>query len=234
MTENSNAIKTAVHLNNQAVDHIMVDRNYEEAISLLENALHVPRNIMAQAEYHESYSHGPMNTTLEKCMKQSPQPYDSTSDGDSVFVYKRGIYVPTDVPLCFHSSVLLSVAITFNLALAHQLAASNSLSSTKRIRFLSKATKLYELAHNLHCCGELDSVSFTMACVNNLGVIHKDLSDHETAEKCFWHLLSTLMFIVDSRDSQEDDVLGINDNGLEGFLRNATERLIQQATAPAA
>lgn len=225
-----NCIKSAAHLNNQAVDYIMRDRSYEKAILLLENALHGSRRIMAHTESHEKVFYGAMHTKLEECMQPSPLLCDKTSDGEKAFVYKRGIYVPTDIPLCFHSSVLLSVAVTFNLALAHQLAASTSLSSSKRNQFLSKATKLYELAHNLHCCGELDSISFTMACVNNLGVIHRDLSDHETAEKCFWHLLSTIMFVVDSRD----DVGGINDNGLEGFLRNATERLVQFAPAPAA
>jgi hypothetical protein len=234
MTDASIEIKIAVNLNNQAVDLIMVDQNYEEAMLLLETALHIPRRIMSQADHHKGFSCEATNISLDECMHQSPPLDDKMSDGDSVFVYRRGIYVPANIQRNFHSSVLVSVAVTFNLALAHHLAASNLSQSNKRDRLLNKATKLYELAHNLHSCGDLDSISFTLACVNNLGVIHDDLRDHETAEKCFWHLLSTLMFVVDSRDTRDNEASAVNGNGLDGFLRNATERLIEHSTAAAA
>jgi tetratricopeptide (TPR) repeat protein len=90
---------------------------------------------------------------------------------------------------------------------------------------LQRAAKLYELAFKMQRDAQLDNnVLFTMAALNNLGVIHHQLENKETATKCFEQVLSTVMFMV---DCGEAEVCG----HLDGFLHNV---VFETCSAPAA
>lgn len=89
-------------------------------------------------------------------------------------------------------------------------------------------SKLYELALNLQCDENLDSILFVLACVNNLGQLHRSVGDEVTADKCFGHLLATLMLAVVNCDESERST-----TCMPGFFENATEKL-RSKTATAA
>ena len=148
------------------------------------------------------------------------------SPADDTFLYDHGIMIPSNLPICYESSVLLSVAIIFNLALAYQLAASNNVD--KKARYLRKASKLYELAHDLQCDEGLDSVLLIAACVNNLGAIFRSSGDERMTGKYFDHLLATVMFITVNGDESARCPC------ISGFMMNATEKLRHNNAAPAA
>ena len=148
------------------------------------------------------------------------------SPADDTFLYDHGIMIPSNLPICYESSVLLSVAIIFNLALAYQLAASRNVD--KKARYLRKASKLYELAHDLQCDEGLDSVLLIAACVNNLGAIFRSTGDERMTGKYFDHLLATIMFITVNGDESARCPC------IASFMMNATEKLRQDNAAPAA
>eukprot|EP00529_Nitzschia_sp_RCC80_P029554 CAMPEP_0113509578 /NCGR_PEP_ID=MMETSP0014_2-20120614/37656_1 /TAXON_ID=2857 /ORGANISM="Nitzschia sp." /LENGTH=308 /DNA_ID=CAMNT_0000405429 /DNA_START=123 /DNA_END=1049 /DNA_ORIENTATION=+ /assembly_acc=CAM_ASM_000159 len=148
------------------------------------------------------------------------------SHADSTFLYDHGIMIPSNLPICYESSVLLSVAIIFNLALAYQLAASKNVD--KKSRYLRKASKLYELAHDLQCDEGLDSVLLIAACVNNLGAIFRSSGDEKMTGKYFDHLLATIMFVTVNGDESARCPC------IAGFIMNATEKLRHNNAAPAA
>jgi tetratricopeptide (TPR) repeat protein len=221
----SSDAKLTVKLNNTSAA-LISSGDYDRAISRLHNAL-----VLANKQVLEnaSESHGsPLDVTLDRCMAQSPLTCDDGNDKTerSLFLYQHAIYLPNDAPLCYRTSVLVSVIIIFNLALAHQLLAAKK-QSNKRSKYLRKAAKLYALAHSLyHEKNDFeDSVVFSLASVNNLGLIYHELHDMRTAELCFQRLLSTLMFLVDCGEG--------NVSQFEGFFQN-THLVVQGNTAAAA
>jgi tetratricopeptide (TPR) repeat protein len=222
MNFNSKANLT-MELNNSAVSLISVGK-YEEAVATLAKALHSSKKGMADAE---DDANEPLRMAcLDQCMAHSPKINDVSDSDDSekkVYIYRQAICIPQDTSCCYDSAVLSSVIIIFNLALAYQLAAGDS---DKPSRYLRKAAKLYELAYNLHNEENFESATFIMACINNLGLIHEELQDTITAQKCFQHVLSTLMFLVDCG--------GTNGSQLEGFFRNTSHLICQKTTAAAA
>ncbi|KAG7348575.1 tetratricopeptide repeat protein [Nitzschia inconspicua] len=107
----------------------------------------------------------------------------------------------------YETMVEASVAVMFNLALAHHL---NSILGNKDdssqqqhrtqglsySRTLAQATALYELAFTVQMQEKTDiDVEFAMAIVNNLGHAHRLMGDDEKADRCFRHLLTTIMFL---------------------------------------
>jgi hypothetical protein len=74
-----------------------------------------------------------------------------------------------------------------------------------------------------------NNVMFTMAAMNNLGVIYLQLEDRETASKCFQSLLSTVMFLVDCGAAKV-----CCDEDLDGYLCNVTNLVLGWSFAAAA
>jgi hypothetical protein len=121
-------------------------------------------------------------------------------------MYKQVIRIPVNVESHYRAAVMVSSMIIFNLALAHQLP---SMVRDNRETALRKAAKLYELSFKMQRDEFFDSnTMFTLAIVNNLGPIHHQLDDKETASKCFEHLLSTLMFLINCGDGHATNVDG--------------------------
>jgi tetratricopeptide (TPR) repeat protein len=220
MNFNSEATLT-MELNNSAVS-LISSGVYEEAIANLAKALNSSKKFMAQT----NDANEPLGmASLDQCMVQSPKINDVSENDDSEkkdYLYRRAICIPL-TSCCYETAVLSSVIIIFNLALAYQLAAGDS---DKRSRYLRKAAKLYELAYSLHSEENFESATFIMACINNLGLIYDELHDTITAQKCFQHVLSTLMFLVDCG--------GTNGSQLDGFFRNTSHLICKMPTAAAA
>jgi tetratricopeptide (TPR) repeat protein len=221
----SSDTKLTVKLNNTSVA-LISSGEYGRAISRLSKALVLANKRVLE---NSSESHGSLDVTLDRCMAQSPLTDDDGNDESerSLFLYQRAIYLADGMPFCYRTSVLASVIIIFNLALAHQLDAMKQPSKRSR-KCLKKAAKLYELAHSIyHENNDFEeSAVFVLASVNNLGLIYQELHDTNTAQKCFQHLLSTLMFLVDCGEG--------NVSEFEGFFRNTSHLIVKETTAAAA
>jgi tetratricopeptide (TPR) repeat protein len=129
---------------------------------------------------------------------------------DQSYVFEDLILIPEQLENpTYRSYAQLSFILVFNLALTNHLSAIENGMSRQR---LTEALALYELASAIQVQEELQlSVLHTMAIVNNLSQIHKELDDREKAEECFDNLLSSAMFLVSTGESCEQ---------LNGFLAN--------------
>jgi hypothetical protein len=139
---------------------------------------------------------------------------------------------------CYEPWVEASVAIMFNLALAHHLNSifgsplssidgGGALTST-----LDQTITLYELAYTVHMQEDSEiSVEFTMAIINNLGHAHKFKGDEEKSNQCFRHLLSTILFLQSYGQSNSHIH---NNNCTEQFVYSIAHLIFQKNAAPAA
>jgi hypothetical protein len=185
-------------------------------------------------------------TSLDECMLAKRSVHDKQekelSDEDAVdqqgccYVSSRAIHTPVSSmeETTYHSSVMVSVVAIFNIALAHHLAAAmlDKENKVRRSQLLRKAAKLYELAHNMQREEEwMENTSlFTMAIVNNLGLIYRCLDESETSGKCFQQLLSTLMFFTDcGLENHQRDV-----RAFAGFFRNTSNLIFHCSSGAAA
>ena len=194
---------------------------------------------------------------------------DSADENDSIngYTHKTPILVtPTIIHGGLDMGPILSLIITFNLALSNHLKVLQLVSSkhgkdiATRER-LGKVLRLYELAYqwehecyntrtersNDECHDEnqtpqhaqegngtastdstpaehqdresttacvannCSSLRFDMIVCNNLGQIHRMTNNYSKQEKCFQHLLSILMFVVDWQRGQGNSSEDLND-----------------------
>jgi hypothetical protein len=136
---------------------------------------------------------------------------------NSWFVYRKPIFVNKDCIEGMHfMGATLSIIILFNLALAHHLKAiaGTSTTNTTSYKLLLQALQLYKLAYQLHVDiihhsqqqqqpssqdnKGATSLRLTMIIFNNLGDIHRITGDKEKHIMCLQHLLTLIMFILDS------------------------------------
>jgi tetratricopeptide (TPR) repeat protein len=238
-----NNIQLAVELNNQAAA-LIGNGQFEYSIPALTSALKASKNeIIDFADEQDQQNGAPIKqTSLDECMlaKQSSvqDEQEELSGDDGVdqgcYVYNRPIHIPAssieETSSTYHSSVMVSVVAIFNLALAHHLTAMEE----NKVNLLRKAAKLYELAHNMQREEEWmgNTSLFTMAIINNLGMIYRCLDESETSGKCFQQLLSTLMFFTDCGGLEENqrDVLP----AFAGFFRNTSNLIFHCSSAAAA
>jgi tetratricopeptide (TPR) repeat protein len=160
------------------------------AIVSFSNALQAFKTIMDRSpvEYHEQ----PLNTTLDQCMAGRRISHGIGSEVDEssepFMMYRQAVYVPVEIECSFRASALISTMIIYNLALAHQLLAVTH--KKKEQLLLSKAAKLYEYGLNLQRAEDFESnILFTLATMNNLGLIHQQLNAMDQAKNCFEHCL---------------------------------------------
>lgn len=146
--------------------------------------------------------------------------------GQSGFVFKEPIMVLPQslIQPGYTFYVKLSFIQLYNLALSHHLCA---LSKTNPEPFLRKALALYELAYTIHVSEDIElTILQSMAIVNNLGHLHKELDDLDKSRQCFENLLTTLMFVKDCGEQDSNHML-------DGFLSNVMP-LILVGSKPAA
>ena len=119
-----------------------------------------------------------------------------------------------------------SFAILFNLALAHHLAGMECPESRKGK--LRKALRLYEFAYSIQVQEDIQlQIKYTLGMVNNLGHIQELLGDHQKAHQCFQHLLSTLMYVLEGGEANEDGKWDI-------FLHNVSHLILRESALAAA
>lgn len=154
------------------------------------------------------------------------QPSTDKNDDDEEmdeFVYQDPIRIPKEaIRNSYQFNTAMSIMLIFNLALAHQLYAFED-ETFSRHMMLEKSAKLYECAYSLLLQQNFESnLLFVLATVNNLGQVHRSLDQSgESATKCFEHLLSILMFLVDSDQGEKTPYF-------EGFLRSTSHLVLQK------
>lgn len=234
----------AQKLNNRAAHCIEIGQ-FDVAVNSLVKALKIsqePRDDLTSTGT-ESYTCPCQYCSLDYCMTHSQQiPCQATQSitndldckSDSVsgggYIYRRPIRVaPQSIEEGHSMAVVLPLILTFNLALAHHLNAIES-QCVDRSK-LQRVLKLYELAYRWQIEEEdvqAESLRFTMVIANNLGEIHRLVSNREKHQKCLEHLLSTLMFMVDCHEIES------NVMDMDGFLRNTAELILNSRCAGAA
>jgi tetratricopeptide (TPR) repeat protein len=223
-------IQFAIELNSQGVT-LIENGKFESAIPILSAALKASKEDVSGSPVDEDIVMHPKRTSLDECMVPSSRPHstdvDQSSASDGQYVYGSCIQIPSSIKAnCYESGIpLVSVAIIFNLALAHQLLAESMDQSDK---LLNTAVKLYELAYTLQREECMENTSFfCLATINNLGLIFKCLNKSESAAICFQQLLSMLMFLVDCGASKQV-------SEYDGFFRNTSHLIFNHKIAAAA
>lgn len=215
--------RVAISLSNSAV--VFMERaEYNAAIGTLSHSLKFCNIIMDEAHDFSA----PMTATLDGCMEASRSSHGGTRlhTGER-YLYQQAVRIPLDMGSSYHSCVMISTLVTFNLALAYQLnGTSKATNPTEVPIMLRKAAKLYELAFGMQQAEGFDNNTlFTLATVNNLGLIHSQLNDRPAADQCFEYLLSTLMYLTDC--SKGSDLF-------DEFFCNASALTPNSESAPAA
>jgi len=169
-------------------------------------------------------------------------------DGFNGFVYKRPLLVNKKcIEEMHYMGITLSLIILLNLALAYHLKATTiGPYLNKNLRVLEQALQLYELAYQLNVkhqasmtmnsCDEyydanstasrsIGSLRFTMIVSNNLGEIHRFIGSKEKQTMCLQHLLSIIIYMVDSK-------LGVMDSKeMDGFYDNVSPLMLNDICA---
>jgi hypothetical protein len=208
---------------------------YNTAIQGFSFALKTYQQVMNEADDEIPQ---PVKTNLNQCMVKSGLALADCRkeaccviDSDQQYMYRQAIHIPLDIESTYEASVIVSSMIIFNVALAHHLSVLATSDKKRQSKKLHKATTLYEMAYDLQGRNKQveNNVMFTMAAMNNLGVICLQMEDRETASKCFQCLLSTVMFLVDCGAAKV-----CCDEDLDGFLRNVTNLVSGSSFAAAA
>ena len=235
----------SIDLNEAGVAMIKAGR-YDRAGLFLTNALRRFRLLGDKMNKYEE-SDGPIldQWILQKERTNHLTKYEMKRLGEerssSRSIYKEPITVPKHTATV--SFAAMSSCIIFNLALTEHLSAESittSSSNNKKNRQeksrrqlkLKKASKLYELAYNAqheYTLDEKPNIYFTMAIVNNLGLIHRDLNEFDTSNHYFDQLTKMLMFVVDNSRDNMGMLMMQEDRNLEVFFRNAFSTSIKES-----
>lgn len=212
--------KLAIRMNNEGVRRI-TSGEIPQAIKNLTFALNMCKESMG---YESNFETEHCTMSLDQIMERSEAMYSPDNlRTKKCYLYHQAIYIPVEVSYEYHLNLPVSTIIIFNLALAQQLAETHS---NRECNPLIKAARLYNLAFNMQR-EELrgDNIYFTLATVNNLGVIYRQLGDETAANNCFEQLLSILMLVLDYGESSRC---------LEVFIYNATSTMSKNGNAAAA
>jgi hypothetical protein len=193
----------------------MMDQEYEEDDANTSAAM--------SARARQQKYRLPIHLTLDRTiMAQYPSCVDDKQEKgvhhQTTNMYGRAIPIndtkgDCSLPFNYETHVFVTTIINFNLALAHQLAAavasandSKNTSTTSTTRhYLKRAAMLYRIAHKMALEEESESMTlFSMACMNNTGLIYQALGDTKSSRKFFKLLLSTLMLLVVSGGGNND------------------------------
>ena len=194
--------KISADLNNHAVVLIR-GKKYNGAIKTLCKALEKYRILISSqslSENDESMS----NISLHTCVQQSEYIQQQThilqdeANDQSLYIHRQPLCIPKGLGKNYEETTMASALVIFNLALAHQvLAEEESMDGQSRRKLLKKAGKLFQCALNMSIDEELDSssFSFTLAAMNNMGIIYYQLDENEAATNCFERLMSIIVYL---------------------------------------
>ena len=154
---------------------------------------------------------------------------DNNDDNNIMFVYQNPIVARWTIISIDHYDQL-SYAAMYNLALAYHLKyVDDDGDNNKDKSYLVKARCLYEYSHSALVNQNVGVPPIHLvALTNNLGHCNARLGNHEKADACLNHLLTTLMYLVERGDS---NILG---KSLDGFITMAYTVIAKSNPAPAA
>jgi hypothetical protein len=200
--------------NNNSGANNMERGDYGSALKSLTIAFHTFRRTYNKNKKWIDRQNAPTTLNVDELMRKTP----FCNDNEDVVVYNHPVYIPAMMGPTAESCCLYSSIITFNLALANHLLATE----TKNQSILTNAVRLYKFGIGLERIRGRYSVSpfFLMAILNNLGQIYRtDEDEQENSEKCFRQLLSMLMYLVQVKAAKPSD--------LEMFIGNTSFGLSQ-------
>ena len=158
-------------------------------------------------------------------------------------VHQSPIELPMDDEIAMVTSVQ-SVAVLFNLAMAFHLLGMQQLQQQQgqqanAATTIQNAIHVYELCYEMMGSEEMNvGLYFLMCLANNLGHCHALLGDEEKAQKCFEHLLSMQMYLMDAEaTSGGGENKNVGDqlvSSCEGFLQNTSHLILSDCCASAA
>merc|ERR1712085_160993 len=138
--------------------------------------------------------------------------HTNEDDYDDDVVDELSLYSPEFFSK-FLMIVMYNLALTLHLhalslSASVQSSSSNNSSSTTTattIKYIKKlflrSRKLYELAFEMHLDADVDLL-FTLALINNLGLIYYTVNEKDRSTTCFKNMFSTMMYLMDSNESQ--------------------------------
>mmetsp|Transcript_27159 Transcript_27159/g.76384 ORF Transcript_27159/g.76384 Transcript_27159/m.76384 type:complete len:328 (-) Transcript_27159:152-1135(-) len=180
--------------------------------------------------------------------RQLQQEFKVSPASPASFVYLCPMYFPDAASVrctCRSNGAILAIVSIFNLALSHHIHAMGMAKEgglrEQSMEVFEKARRLYELAFQLYTDDSDEGAAveggllFLLATVNNLGMIHQQLGRPEPAHKCFQHVLSTMVFLIDQQQLQPSpaQLKGMTKHLWQRFLDN-THHLVKKSCAAAA
>jgi hypothetical protein len=235
-------------LNDFGVEHLR-NGHFPEAITDFTEALRLAKGLLSHfdspqgramdVDQLEDDQRGPAHASTESAVvRPFPQQEHEDDEDDCIdklsseweahrFVYKTPLQLSESATIAdYTSSVEISIALMFNLALSHHLHALRYDDARNQEYVLHQAMQLYELAHTVQMQEDIElSVECTMAITNNLGQIHHLLGDQEMSSQCFRHLLSTILFLQSYGESTYQT---------EGFVQSVSHLILKRYVAAAA
>lgn len=142
---------------------------------------------------------------------------------ESHFVFRDPIDIPFDIipRTSAPSEQLITkfvVVVMYNIALSVHLSALQS----NDITLLNRARRLYELAFQMHLEESCDvTLLYSLALMNNLGLIYQATGDEERSKTCFRNMLATMMYLLES-----DEAKTIKQ--WDGMLSNVIEMMFKE------
>ena len=240
----TSATTTASKLNNDAVK--LIDSNqYDMSIDKLTRALsEAKQELVASGATTTSISGGSkLLPTLDSLMLDTAvcsSPADKIGESHYYTCYRpitlSTVTTTTSEEYKEYALMIQSAAIIFNLALTYQLQAATLTSITRRSSTLTKAVKLYEMAHNFArevSLLERTEVNplFIMATINNMAIVYDSLHNDRASTCMLKHLLSTIMRLSDCGLIVSEIATS---SQFDGFLRNVLPLVSKISVAPAA
>lgn len=228
----SRTASLATILNNEGISQLKHE-NYEAAVASFSRGLAIVKQALGSNEW-ESLSSKPSRETQTpeespacQFCKLQDEDIDGNLDkeeeqepfGQEGFVFKEPIMVlPQSLAAPnYNFFVKLSFLQLYNLALTHHLSA---LDQPEPEPFLRKALSLYELAYAIHVSEHVElTILQSMAIVNNLGHLHRQLGDQKKSQQCFETLLTTLMLVKDCGENESHHLL-------DGFMSNVISLIL--------
>jgi hypothetical protein len=243
---------SAVQLMNNHGAALFASGDTQSALDQFSGALRLVRQVMSRCSVTipKADVRGPTTfIALDECMIQSRRLLSDSSsimkddivDDQNPYLYRYATLIPSCLIMNDEVDVTMtiSVLVMFNLALAHQQRAYESIDSKGAVpcvKLTAKAIHLYELTFQLysdfsHTTSSSFDAFFYMALMNNLAVAKHGLSDKTASEQCLQQLLTMFMLLTETRNQH----FTLDDSSLvDGFLRNVSHLVSPHSTASAA
>jgi tetratricopeptide (TPR) repeat protein len=216
----------ASRLNNRGASYIQ-NGEFDKSKVRLTTALEAISKCRSRKVLQDDGSSATQLGNLDYFMTPIPMTEDDKTCpiDDRGFLYQSPIVIPTAILEGNTEKLLeiISVAILFNLALAHQFAAMEF--NVPCPHQLRKAVRFYEFGFEVHDDANLSSLQFHLASINNLGHALQALGETEKSELCFRNLLASLMYLVDGGN--------VDGRYCEGFFQNVSHLIFPNESVAA-